>query len=361
MRFPHSLRWFSLSLALFIMLAALGLGGCAGENSAGGKKRIIILTNGNSPFWDACAKGADDAALELKFEEAGFEIQIERNDFKDNGQIDKLKSYAVATDIAAVGISVTNENNPAIVDALKALQAAGVKVITIDSDVNAAQHADARRAYVGTNNVIAGRELGKAAKALVGEGEYMAFVGLKGASNAQGRIKGFDEGAGPGITRANYLEDHGPDKAAETVQGILTPNLDKPPAMLVGIWSYNTPAIVETVDKLKLESKVTVLGFDAEPKSLTYIGEKKVAALLVQNPYQMGYIGVKLLKALAEEDKKTIEEILPGGTDVYTTDLKVIHPDGDERLKKNLFNESTQFLPLSEFNAWLKQYGLTGS
>jgi ribose transport system substrate-binding protein len=361
MRFLQSSRWLPLSFCVLALFALVQFTGCSGEvpEGKGGKKRIIILTNGNSPYWDACAKGADDAAHELKFEEAGYVFQIERNDFKDKGQIDKLKSYASAVDIAAVGISVTDENNPAIADAMKSLRDAGIQVITIDSDVNREKHGDARRAYVGTDNVIAGRELGKAAKALVGKGDYMAFVGLKGASNAQGRIKGFDEGAG--LTRAQYLEDNGPDKAKETVRNILTTNLDTLPTLLLGIWSYNTPAIVETLDNLERQGKVTVVGFDAEPNSLKYMGEEKVDALLVQNPYQMGYIGVKLLKALVEDDKKTIEEILPGGTDPHTTDLKLIYPDRDGRLKKELFDETTQFMPLGEFNDWLKKYGLTGS
>ncbi len=358
LRLPVSCRWLSLSL---VILSAVWLSGCRSETpgSAGGKKRIIILTNGNSPYWDAAAKGADDAAKELKLAEAGFQFEIERNNFQDKGQIDKLKSYLAAGDIAAVGISVTDENNPAIADAMQALQEAGVKVITIDSDVNKDKNGDARTAYVGTDNVIAGQELGKAAKALVKEGDYMAFVGLKGAANAQGRIKGFDETAG--LAQSQYLEDKGPDNAKETVRGILSTNLDAPPDLVLGIWSYNTPAIVEIVDDLKLAGKVTVVGFDAEPNAITSMGEGKVSALLVQNPYQMGYTGLKLLKALAEDDKAAVEEILPGGTDTHTTDLKVIVPDGDDRLSKDLFNESTQFLPLSEFKDWMKKYGLTGS
>jgi ribose transport system substrate-binding protein len=212
---------------------------------------------------------------------------------------------------------------------------------------------------VGTNNIDAGAELGKAAKALVPEGEYMAFVGLKGASNAQGRIKGFDQTAG--LTQLQYLEDKDPNKAASTIHENLSTKLSDPPELLLGIWSYNTPAAVEVVDDLKLEGKVTVIGFDAEPKAIKYMEEGKVKALLVQNPYQMGYIGVKLLKALAEDDKKTVEEILPGGTDIHTTDLKLIVPDNQDKLTKDLFGESTQFLKLSDFQEWMKKYGLTGS
>src|SRR5687767_5152515 len=99
LRFPLSLRCVSFSV---VILAALGLAGCRSEEEAGGTKRIIILTNGNSPYWDACAKGAGDAAKEFNLEEAGYRFEIQQNDLSDKGQIDKLKSYATAGDIAAV-------------------------------------------------------------------------------------------------------------------------------------------------------------------------------------------------------------------------------------------------------------------
>lgn len=36
-----------------------------------------------------------------------------------------------------------------------------------------------------------------------------------------------------------------------------------------------------------------------------------VDVMVVQNPYQMGYQGVRLLKALVQNDEKTIKEMLP--------------------------------------------------
>ena len=85
-----SLRWLS------VLLIAACLAGCTSEVPEGGTKRIIILTNGNSPYWDAAAKGANDAAKELKLEDEGFQVEIQRGDYKDKNQIDKLKSYATA-------------------------------------------------------------------------------------------------------------------------------------------------------------------------------------------------------------------------------------------------------------------------
>ncbi|MCA9072586.1 MAG: substrate-binding domain-containing protein [Planctomycetaceae bacterium] len=361
LRFTRSFACFSLLLLLPLLTS--GCLSSSTEEEGGETKRFIILTNGNSPYWDAAAKGAQDAAQELKLTDSGYQLEIQRGDYQSKNQIDKLKSYLTAGDIAGVAISVVDDQTPAIAEQMKALRDAGIKVVTIDSDVNRERNRDARFGYIGTDNEIAGAELGKAAQALVKMGNYSAFVGLKGASNAQARIKGFEKGAGSGITQKKYIEDGGADKAP----GVIRNNVDfnSPPDLLVGIWSYNTPAIVQTVEALKIREKVKVIGFDADPPSIKAMKDGQVDALLVQDPYQMGFLGVKALKALVEDDKEAIKETFPklgeAEGDIHTTGLKVVVPNKDSKITKDLFNAETEFLTLSEFEEWLKKYGLTGS
>ncbi|MBW3542419.1 MAG: substrate-binding domain-containing protein [Planctomycetes bacterium] len=355
-----------------LSLALVTLAGCgsevpeAGEGArGGGVKRIVILTNGSSPFWDAAAAGVNDAVEEFDLDDAGYKVVFDRGDFTVGTQLDKLKQYANSTDVVAVGISVTDDNSQALVDQMRALQKAGVKVITIDSDVDRAKARDARLAYIGTDNVVAGRELGKAARALKPEGaNYAAFVGLKGASNAKARISGFQEGAGEEFEQKAFLADGGnADEAPRFVRIAIDQNEDVD--LLLGIWSYNTPAIIQTVDALELEDKITVVGFDADPPSIIGMDKGQVEALLVQNPYEMGFQGVKLLKALVEDDAKAIGEVLPNRDepegDIHTTGLKVVVPDEGSPVTKDLFGPDTEFLTLSEFKEWLKQHALTGS
>jgi ribose transport system substrate-binding protein len=87
--------------------------------------------------------------------------------------------------------------------------------------------------------------------------------------------------------------------------------------------------------------------------------------MVVQNPYQMGYQGVRLMKALIDKDEKTVKEILPNqgqpDGDIYDTGLKVVVPDEDSPLRPEMFEKKTQFLKLSEFRQWLEKYKLTGS
>ncbi len=371
------LRWFAA-----LMLTGF-LAGCGGESAtpptgSGASqpqlgdsapstdlKRIIILTNGNAPFWDAAAAGARDAEKELNCAADGFQVVVDRNDFKAEGQIEKLRQYASATDVAAVAISVTDAQNNAIPDELRKLQKQGIKVVTIDSDVNREKGRDSRFAYLGTDNIVGGRELGVAAKHLQPNGgKYATFVGLKNAANAQERIGGFGEGVGDKFTQAENLGDGGDEAVARSnVKDALDRNADM--AVLAGIWSYNTPAIIDIVKQLNAREKLKLVGFDADPPAIRGMGEGMLDAMVVQNPYQMGFQGVRILKALVKNDEATVKEMFPNhgseNGDLLDTGLKVIVPNEGSPLTPELFGPKTEYMKLDVFKAWLTKYNLTGS
>lgn len=339
--------------------------GEAAPNPPGKLKRIIVLTNGNAPFWDAGAAGANDAAKELNCEADGFQVVVERGKFDVAEQLNKLRQYAGATDIAGVALSVVDAENAAIPREMARLQKAGIKVVTIDSDVNRETARDSRFAYLGTDNIVAGRELGTAAKTLLPDGgKYVTFVGVKTAANAKERIGGFAEGAGDKFTSAENLGDGGKtDVARVNVREALNRNADT--KVLVGIWSYNTPAIIDIVKQLNAREKLKIVGFDAEPQAIAFMGEGMLDVMVVQNPHQMGYQGVRLLKALIQNDEKIIKEMLPDhgspNGDLYDTGLKLIVPNEGSPLNAELFGKKTEFLKLDAFKEWLTKYNLTGS
>jgi ribose transport system substrate-binding protein len=328
-------------------------------------KRIIILTNGNAPFWDAAAAGARDAEKELNCAAEGFQVVVDRNDFKAEGQIEKLRQYASATDVAAVAISVTDAQNNAIPDELRKLQKLGIKVVTIDSDVNRETGRDSRFAYLGTDNIVGGRELGVAAKNLQPNGgKYATFVGLKNAANAQERIGGFGQGVGDKFTQAENLGDGGDEVVARSnVKDALDRNADM--AVLAGIWSYNTPAIIDIVKQLNAREKLKLVGFDADPPAIRGMGEGMLDAMVVQNPYQMGFQGVRILKGLVKNDEATMKEMFPNhgseNGDLLDTGLKVIVPNENSPLTPEMFGPKTEYMKLDAFKAWLAKYKLSGS
>lgn len=351
-----------------VAFSMFSLSGCS-ETPGAKKKRIIILTNAVSPFWDAADVGAQKAAKDLKLEDDNLQVVFEKNTKGTEGQIAKLKQYAGADDIAGIAISVTDPKSIPLMREMQKLRKAGVKVITLDSDVDRSEYRDARFAYIGTDNVQGGIELGRCAKGLLPKGgKYASFVGYKGQANAIERNDGFKKGAGPKFEVVEFLGDEvDQNKAVKNVRDAI----DRHPEIVcfVGIWSYNTPRIVQVVtsDAVNIRDKVKIVGFDAEPNAITAMAEGNVDALVVQNPYQMGYQSVKLLKAMLKDDQKTIDEMLPNmksdkkAGDIFNTGLKVVVPDKDSPLKADMFEKSTEFLKLSEFQSWLKKYDLTGS
>lgn len=367
--------WNASSRRVFVAccgLLMMSLSGCPSETPQGGPgasadlKRIVILTNGDDPFWDACEAGALKAEEELKLEEAGLTVTFERADFTDKGQVDKLKQYSLQKDVVALGISVFNPDSPAVADELRALRERGVKVVTIDGDVNREKFRDARYAYLGTDNIIGGRELGRAAKALSPEGaEFAFFVGSTSAFNAIARMDGFVEGAGEKFTEVERLEDRGDRPTArKNVQDALDrhPEID----MLVGIWAYNTPQMVAVVKDREIRDKTKVVCFDAAEDSIRGMSEGFVDVMVVQNPYEMGYVGVELLKAMLEDDQQVITSMYPdyaqeGERDIFRTGLRVVVPSDEEAITPDLFEENTEFLKLEEFTEWLSERGLTSS
>src|SRR5262249_29958827 len=111
------LHWAS-RVAWLGLFALLFAGGCGGS----GGKRIIVLTNGNSPFWDACRVGVQEAEKELKLNDAGLKAVLEVNDGTPEGQVAKLRQYASQGDVAALGISACDAGNEAVADELRKLK-----------------------------------------------------------------------------------------------------------------------------------------------------------------------------------------------------------------------------------------------
>lgn len=359
---------------------ALLLAGCPGEvpeagsgdasSSSGAasasQKRIIILTNGNSPYWDACRAGVQQADKDLKLNDSGLSAVLEINDASEAGQLNWLRQFGSQSDVAGVGVCVINADNAAIADEMRNLQKKGVKVVAIDSDVNRKTLRDARFAFIGTDNRAGGVTLGNCAKQLAPEGGgYVTFVGLTGSQNAIDRIEGFGEGAGPSFTSLDRMADNfDATRARENVRNAIQNHGDKLKA-LVGIYSYNAPAIVDVVREQNARDRYKVACFDAEPGAVQAMQDGMIDALVVQNPYEMGYQGVRLIKALVQDDQATVKEMFPKhgepDGDIFDTGLKVVVPSDSSPLKADMFSGNTQFLTLDAFREWLNKYGLTGS
>jgi ribose transport system substrate-binding protein len=355
------------------LLTVVGLCvGCTNQAATGGSetKRIVFLTNGSDPFWDACRSGLEEGARQFSIEKSGYTVAMEVNNGKPQGQIDKLRQFASQGDVAAVAISVIQADNAAIIEEMKKLRSKGIKVITVDGDVNREKFRDARPYYIGTDNIVGGRVLGAAAKALLEargkeSGGYVQFAGFTDNDNARNRMNGFKEAIGDKYTEDDRMAD-GMDKskARDNVRNAITNHKDL--VALVGIWAYNAPAIAQVVAETKTRDKYTVVTFDAQAVAIEEMSKGNIDAMVVQNPFDMGLQSVRLLHAMLTDDQATLKQMFPRAGDpdgdVYTTGLRLIVPDGHTPLEPQMFDSQTvEFMKLGAFKDWLAKYKLTSS
>jgi ribose transport system substrate-binding protein len=335
------------------------------EGARPGQKRAVVLINGNSPYWDAVRAGLAAGEREFKLGDAGLTAVMEMNDNGAGGQIAKLKQFGSQTDIVAVAVSPADANNQAIADEMRELQKHGVHVITLDGDLDREAFHDARRFYLGTDNYVAGEQAGICARVLVPEGgDFVDFVGRTGAQNAIDRMAGLAKACGEKLHERDRMgDDMDRAKAKENVRTALRNFPDV--KLLVGIWSYNAPAIVDIVEEAGKRKDLKILTFDAEKLAIDRMGEGMIDAMVVQNPYEIGYQGARLFKAMVQDDQATIGEMFPHADvkdgDCYDSGLKIVIPNADSPLKAEMFSPKTEFFELPKFKEWLAAHHLESS
>ncbi len=320
-----------------------------------GAPRVLFVTNGNSDWWNAVEKGTADAAKEF-----GVQVEMKRNNSQLQGQVEKLREALARSDVQGIAVSVFEADAPGVLDAMRELQKSGKVVIAIDSDV-AADAADARAAYIGTNNVKAGEAAGRAAKTLRPKGgKVEVFVGTASAANARERREGFFKGAGPSFVLGETWEDgNDPGRAASNVKSAVGKDPDL--GVLLGLWSYNAAPIAEEVKaNADLRKKANAVTFDLDEAAVDQIAAGNIDASVCQNPYEMGYQGVKLLKALLAKDEKAIKEILPDGK-TRDTGVRVIVPKADSPVMKENKAKGDDVITIEEMKKWLDSKGLKSS
>ena len=342
----------------------------AATPSGGGVRRFVFITNGDDPFWDACNAGLVEGAKRFGLAEKGLRAVMDKGNGTSQGQIERLRQLASQSDVAGVAISVIQAENVAIVEEMRNLAAQGVKVITVDGDVNRSTFRDARPFYIGTDNVVGGRLLGAAAKAILAargnsSGAYVQFAGFTDNDNARARMNGFKEAIGDAFTEADRMSDE--MDLARARDNVRTALVNHPELVaLVGIWAYNAPAIAEVVEERKVRDRVTTVTFDAQAVAIDRMAAGQIDAMVVQNPFEMGFRTVRLLLAMHEGDEGTIKEMFPRAGepdgDLHTTGLRLIVPDDDPLVKpEDVPGVSHDFMPLSKFREWLATFGLTSS
>ena len=254
---------------------------------------LAFLTNNASDFWTIARAGCDQAQKEVPNIKVEFKIPADGTAAEQTRIFDDL----LVKGVNGIALSpVDPANQTAMIDkgAAKAL------IVTQDSDAPKSQ----RSFYGGTDNVAAGRQAGELIKkAVPNGGSIMLFVGKRDAQNAKERIQGVEETLkGTNIKILDVrTDDTDRVRAKQNVADTLVKNPDI--ACLVGLWSYNGPAILNAVKDANKIGKVKIVTFDEENDTLQGVKDGAIEATVVQNPYEFGRQAVTLMaKKLRNEN-----------------------------------------------------------
>jgi ribose transport system substrate-binding protein len=336
--------WFYRLSLYFGVVASLTMFGCTRSDSVavGDRPDVAFISNNAHEFWSIAKKGTEAAAKETGLKVA-FLMPPQGTSEEQRRFIEDLMNKGVR----AIAISPNDSANQ--VDFFRTINSR-LPVIAVDNDI---PDAAARRCYIGTDNVAAGRAVGKLIKEHVPPGsKFMIFVGKLDSQNAQERRLGVvTELAG------------GADKAKDAVEkmnrneypvrfgdyellGTMTDDADQAVCRrkaedtltkysdvkcMVGLWAYNPPAILEAALSQKKIDQLVIIGFDENEETLKAIREGHIVGTVVQDPYNFGYESVKLMAGLVKGDASALNRPDMNEQKQIFVRHRIINKDGTAR------------------------------
>lgn len=298
-------------LLALLLLVLLPLSGCASRPAETERHSVaMVVKSTETEFWKSVFAGANAASSEYNIDLTITGPETEEDYETQNQYIEEAVDSGVD---AIVFSAISYEENAAAIDAAAAR---GVKIVVIDSDVDS-EHVSVR---IGTDNVAAGRQ---AAAAALDTEEETLVIGLVNyaqvSRNGQEREWGFREAAledsrVAGIYTVNALstQEDAEERAAELLRE--HPEIN----VLVGFNEPTSVGAARAVAGQALEDRVRMVGFDSNVITVDLMQSGAVDALIVQNPYAMGYLGVEAAYGLLNGEIYNAAELMDTPTATVT-------------------------------------------
>jgi ribose transport system substrate-binding protein len=237
------------------------------------------------------------------------------------------------------GIVLAPLDNRALVRPVEEAKRAGVPAVIIDS----ALESNAIASFVATDNRKGGQlAADRMGELLNGKGKILVLRYQEGSASTQDREDGFieqiktkypgieivssDQHAGATRDTAKRASENLLNRFGDDVQGIFTPNESATAGMLLAL------------QDISRAGKVIFIGFDASEAFIEAMRAKQLHAVVVQNPFNMGYLGVRTM--VESLQGKGIEKRIDTGVTLVTPDnlnapetQALLHPPLDQYLK----------------------------
>ncbi|HEU6446896.1 MAG TPA: substrate-binding domain-containing protein [Verrucomicrobiae bacterium] len=271
--------------------------------------KIAVIPKGTTHiYWQSVKAGAEAAAKKFncKIYWNGPERETDRE-----RQIQIVEDFIVQK---VDGVVLAPLDQDALVPAVEELAAKKIPCAIIDSGINTSNYVT----FAATDNyqggVLAARRMGEI---LGGKGNVIVLKYVPGSASTTDRENGFidtikKEFPGIKIVDSKYGQDT-VETALQAAEDMLTRNKD-----VQGFYACNAPTAVGALQALQSQhrTEVKLVGFDAEKALLDGLKAGQIDALVVQDPYKMGYDGVKAV--VDSIQGKPVEKKIDTGVAVVT-------------------------------------------
>ncbi len=272
-------------LRIFLLAALAATPACRTSQ----RKVIGVVPKATSHlFWVSVEAGARAAARDLDVDIIWNGPPLETEYDRQIQIVDSLVARRVD------GLAIAATERKALVQSIDRAMAQGIPVTVFDSGIDSTNYTT----FLSTNNYEAGQMGARTLARLIGgRGEVAILLHAPGSFSTMDREQGFEDVIGkeyPGIrivARQFGMSDRAKSRAA--AENILAANPG-----LEGIFASTEPSssgVSLALKARRLAGKVKFVAFDSSDNMIEDLREGTIHAMVVQDPFRIGYEAVKTL------------------------------------------------------------------
>ena len=322
----------------FIFLLCICFIACGSEQTPPSKTTIAVIPKGTThEFWKSIHAGAVKAQRELDVD------IIWKGPLKEDNREDQIALVENFIARGVSGIVLAPLDDTALRVPVTNATRSDIPVVIIDSGLKSEDYIS----FVATDNYQGGKMAGAdMAKRLNGNGKVIMLRYQEGSASTMKREQGFLDA----ITQSPNIQvvssnQHGgatTESAYQASENILAPLKNAQGKLTIdGIFCPNestTFGMLRALQDANLAGEVTFIGFDSSEKLVEALEKEQIHGLILQNPFKMGYLGVKTMVAHLKD--QPVEKRIDTGVALVTKanmndpEIKaVLSPDLDKWLK----------------------------
>jgi ribose transport system substrate-binding protein len=281
---------FYLPLCIITLLL---IGGCDWRHEESNKIRIAVIPKGTSHvFWQSVHAGAARAGKELDVE------IIWRGPLREDDRASQISEVEGFVSRGVSGIVLAPLDDVALRGSVAGAAGRGIPVVIIDS----ALRGDDFVSFIATDNFRAGQLAGEyMGKLLGGQGRVVLLRYAEGHASTTNREEGFlaaiREFEGLEVISDNQYGGTDVEGAYKKAENLLSRFADSAGKLSVdGIFCPNESSVFAMLRVLSdngWAGHVRFVGFDSSDNLSRALAAGHIDALVLQDPMQMGYLGVK--------------------------------------------------------------------